>query len=410
MLSTNLDHNSSMREKVKKCMAATTSITNNNTISDRHSNINDHADHNTDVSRSRWQSGGFTNRSVLNVLVIVLVSSWCLSSCLVMAKSLNMDTVDNLAVPDHLDGVKMEQDGHLNQRFRQEIFMGDLEDLDELPYEARRAKLDEVFEKADVDNDQYLDLKELEEWIQRKLEEHLDEATNETDKMFTYLDSNKDGFVQWEEYFRKYLEARGYNKPMIDNYVRKLGSVDFNETLLEYIPLKRNEDRAILMRYQNRWFDADEDTQDNKLTKEEFLKFRHPEHREDSTLEMAESILNSLDKNRNEKLTVDEFIALPPGIVSETEAKDDRQWQDERKYEFENYIDSNKDGIVDVVELKHYLNPRNPVQIKNEAVAILEMIDDNNDKHLSKQEVLHHESEFISSKMVEIARNFHDEF
>lgn len=49
---------------------------------------------------------------------------------------------------------------------------------------------------------------------------------------------------------------------------------------------------------------------------------------------------------------MDEFIALPPGIVSETDAKDDRQWQDERKYEFENYIDSNKDGIVDVIELK----------------------------------------------------------
>ncbi|GAB1602143.1 45 kDa calcium-binding protein-like [Argonauta hians] len=398
---------SSFRAKEESYMPTTTTTNYNNNTNDHHCH---HFNYTTTVNR-RWKMDySTTNRSMVSVLFLFLVSSWCVSSGIVAAKSLNGHNINELDVPDHLDGVKLEQDGHLNTRFRQEIIMGDLEELDELPYEERRAKLDEVFEKADTNNDNYLETSELEIWIQRKLEEHLDEAVNETEAMFRYLDTNGNGFVEWAEYFRKFLEARDYDEKMIQNYLLTMGGLDFNETMLEYIPLKNPQDKVILMRYQGRWFDADETTQDNKLTKEEFLTFRHPEHRDNSMQELAESIIENLDKNRDEKLTVDEFIALPPGIVSEKEARDDQNWQADRKTEFENYIDSNKDGFVNVVELKHYMNPRNPKQIENEAEAIMELIDDDHDQKLSKTEVLRHEDEFISSKMVEIAKNFHDEF
>lgn len=52
-------------------------------------------------------------------------------------------------------------------------------------------------------------------------------------------------------------------------------------------------------------------------------------------------------------MTVEEFIALPPGISSDVNTEEeDLKWQNERKKEFTDAIDLNKDGIVNLNELK----------------------------------------------------------
>lgn len=51
--------------------------------------------------------------------------------------------------PDHLNGLKMERDGHLNKDFHQEVFLGkDMEEFDEDTEPRRnRKKLIEIFTK-----------------------------------------------------------------------------------------------------------------------------------------------------------------------------------------------------------------------------------------------------------------------
>ena len=51
--------------------------------------------------------------------------------------------------PDHLNGVKMEMDGHLNKDFHQEVFLGkEMEEFDEDSEPRRnRKKLIEIFNK-----------------------------------------------------------------------------------------------------------------------------------------------------------------------------------------------------------------------------------------------------------------------
>lgn len=51
--------------------------------------------------------------------------------------------------PDHLNGLKMERDGHLNKDFHQEVFLGkDMEEFDEDSEPRRnRKKLIEIFTK-----------------------------------------------------------------------------------------------------------------------------------------------------------------------------------------------------------------------------------------------------------------------
>lgn len=60
-----------------------------------------------------------------------------------------------------------------------------------------------------------------------------------------------------------------------------------------------------------------------------------------------------LDQDGDKKLTLSEFISLPVGTVENQQAQDiDDDWVRERKKEFEDVIDSDKNGIVTMEELE----------------------------------------------------------
>ncbi|CAH1803352.1 unnamed protein product [Owenia fusiformis] len=52
---------------------------------------------------------------------------------------------EDLNPPDHLDAVRMEQDGHLNKDWRKEVFLGEHEDFDQSTREEQDQKLKMVF-------------------------------------------------------------------------------------------------------------------------------------------------------------------------------------------------------------------------------------------------------------------------
>lgn len=59
------------------------------------------------------------------------------------------------------------------------------------------------------------------------------------------------------------------------------------------------------------------------------------------------------DQDGDKKLTLSEFISLPVGTVENQQAQDiDDDWVRERKKEFEEVIDANRDGIVTMEELE----------------------------------------------------------
>ena len=59
----------------------------------------------------------------------------------------NKLSVDELEPPDHLDAVKMEQDGHLNRDYKKEIFIGNHEQLETVNKEEVSDRLQDIFEK-----------------------------------------------------------------------------------------------------------------------------------------------------------------------------------------------------------------------------------------------------------------------
>lgn len=62
------------------------------------------------------------------------------------------------------------------------------------------------------------------------------------------------------------------------------------------------------------------------------------------------------------------------------------------------------------VYFQDYLDPRNPQQARSEASNLIQMMDDNKNGRLSLQEVMKHKDIFITSKVVDVKRNLHDEF
>lgn len=326
--------------------------------------------------------------------------------------------LDKLEPPDHLEAVRFEQDGMLNKDFHKEAFIGNHEEIDDDPVDIADSKLKDIFNKVDTDSDSHMSLIEIESWIQDKIRQHFDEALEEKAHIFTHMDPDGDGLVDWKDYYKHFLLAKKYDVDKIDSFLKDYGdqALDMKETgesssIKEGKIKLRESDRDQLVRYKFKWTDVEQMPMDNKLNKEEFLAFRHPEQSGLAMKKMIETILNSLDTNNDGKLTLTEFVALPPGDVEDDEQKklDDR-YQDERKKEFINAIDGDKNGIATQKELEDYVDPRNPQQSKAEAVNLLQMLDDNKDGKVSMDEMFKHKDIFVDSKCVNVKRSLHDEF
>ncbi|XP_041377792.1 45 kDa calcium-binding protein-like [Gigantopelta aegis] len=309
-------------------------------------------------------------------------------------------SLDQLKPVDHVDAVKMEQDGHINKEYHKELFLGNHEAIDKGDEETALKKLIDIFKKVDSDSDGHLSEAEMEGWIIQKMEEHFAESIQENDEIFAHLNKDPNGTVPWKVYYTHFLLAKGYTLDQAKKHV-----VDYDEIDLS------QKDKDELIHYKFRWTDADVNPVDNALSKSEFLTFKHPEHSKKTMDSMVYNILNSLDRNEDHNLTKEEFVALPPGEVEGQEFQEmDKQWQKDREREFSEAIDKNGDGVATVEELKIYLDPRNPIQALMEARNLVSLMDDDKDGELSRDEIIKHKNIFLSSKVVDIVGNFHDEF
>lgn len=144
-------------------------------------------------------------------------------------------------------------------------------------------------------------------------------------------------------------------------------------------------------------------------------------------------------------MTLAEFISLPMGTVENQQAQDiDDDWVRERKKEFEEVIDANHDMIVTMEELEvgpllsvllkdnntfiasnlnvylsladipsvpqEYMDPMNEYNALNEAKQMIAVADENQNHNLELEEILKYSEYFTGSKLMDYARNVHEEF
>jgi len=311
---------------------------------------------------------------------------------------------EDLALEDgaHRDGLRLEPGGQLNKKVHAEMFLGGLhEEFLSKSLDQAKWTLKEIVKKVDLDQNGLLTASEMESWLQAKINEHIEEAKNDTDRIFKHLDPDHDGRVDWKDFYMHFLLSRGYDERKSRSHVR-----DYDDG----VKLSQEDKDAIVV-YKFRWTDADTSPVDNKLDVTEFMSFRHPEHNGKTLESMTRNIFKSLDSNRDGDISEDEFAALPPGEVENEEfAAMDRKYQEERKQEFRKYVDADNDGKANLRELRQYLDPTGPGAAALEAKRLLEMMDDDRDGTLSMKEINIHAETFKTSQLMNYAANLHDEF
>uniref|UniRef100_A0A8B9JHQ7 Stromal cell derived factor 4 n=1 Tax=Astyanax mexicanus TaxID=7994 RepID=A0A8B9JHQ7_ASTMX len=134
----------------------------------------------------------------------------------------NSKETNEILPPDHLNGVKMEMDGHLNKDFHQEVFLGkEMEEFEEDSEPRKnRKKLIEIFSKVDFNKDRSVSAKEMQRWIMEKTEEHFQEAVKENKLSFRAVDPDGDGHVTWDEYRVKFLASKGFNEKEVAEKIK----------------------------------------------------------------------------------------------------------------------------------------------------------------------------------------------
>ncbi|XP_043919009.1 45 kDa calcium-binding protein [Protopterus annectens] len=317
-------------------------------------------------------------------------------------KASNSKDENEILPPDHLNGLKMEMDGHLNKDFHQEVFLGkEMEEFEE-DSEPRRNRnmLIEIFAKVDANEDKMISAKEMQRWIMEKTEEHFQEAVRENKLHFKAVDPDGDGHVSWDEYKIKFLASKGFDEKEVAQKIKNNEDLKIDE-----------ETQEVLDNLKDRWFQADSPPADQLLDEDEFLSFLHPEHSRGMLKFMVKEIVRDLDQDGDKKLTLAEFISLPVGTVEDQQGHDiDDDWVKDRKKEFQEVIDENHDGIVTMEELEEYMDPMNEHNALNEAKQMIAVADENQNHQLELDEILKYSEYFTGSKLMDYARNVHEEF
>lgn len=230
--------------------------------------------------------------------------------------------------------------------------------------------------RVDKNHDGQLTIQELAMYLNKKINEHIEEAIQLNPREFRRVDvSPADGLITWEEYHRFFLKEHGMTEADIDEH---------NEIRHTGLNRKARED---MMRDKARWSEAAR-TDLFSLTIDEYLSFRHPESSVSNLLELVDDLLRLFDTDGDDQLTIEEFSDVNmdddddlyrKSLISKTVV--------ERREEFKRIIDKNNDGKADRGELLNYVNPRTPRYALQEAATLFSLADENKDGKLTLNEV-----------------------
>ncbi|CAF0718914.1 unnamed protein product [Adineta ricciae] len=322
-----------------------------------------------------------------------------------IAKDLKSFGIHSLKDDHHLEGLPLDRHGKVNPEFHRELFLGNHElfesniQHDELK---RNKKLEEIFRLADIDHDERVTREELVSYLFKNVQDHLREAKDKNAQLFILIDTNNDGKVTWPEYAALYIRFHHMNA----SDIKDLNDIDFVQESFD------SNLRRELLKIRYRWTEADHDV-DNELNLDEFLAFRHPEIAGRSYKHIVDDIMSQMDRNEDQKLTIDEFAFLPPSGLEDPNNKEwaemDKRWLEEQKREFHEF-DEDNDGVLTRDELLKAYDPLNRGHIDRQIKKLFSKVDDSPaDNALSLDEVQNHADTFADMRLLDAEKVLHEE-
>lgn len=294
---------------------------------------------------------------------------------------------------DHLSDAEHFKNEHHNKQFDHDAFLGEdqAKTFDQLPPEESKRRLGIIVDKIDADNDGFVSLVELKDWIRYTQKRYIDE---DVERHWRQHNPNNDDVIPWETYRKN---VYGFMDEMDQKELNSPNSEGFTYSNL----LKRD---------RRRWAYADVD-QNDALNRTEFAAFLHPEDHPGMRDIVVLETMEDIDKDKDGKVSLEEYIG-DMYTPEEGELDEEPDWVKQEREQFNGYRDTNKDGYMDENEVKDWIAPPEFDHAEAEARHLVFEADSDADEKLTKAEILDKYDLFVGSQATDFGEALarHDEF
>ncbi|EDO32638.1 predicted protein [Nematostella vectensis] len=297
---------------------------------------------------------------------------------------------------EHFRGTEQEH----NTEYDHEAFLGDeKKTFDQLSPEESKERLGKLVDKIDVDHDGKVTEEELKQWIKKSA------------KRYVYEDVDR----QWD-HLKKIEHAKIKMDDLVDgkrvDMAAPIGWEEYKNNTYGFI---KEDDKSeynydnMIKRDRRRWEKADIN-RDDKLSKEEYTAFLHPEEYEYMKDVVVEETLDDIDKNKDGYVSLEEYLG---DLYPESEKEDEEpDWVKTEREQFLTVRDKNRDGKMDKDEVRDWIVPADFDHVGAEVTHLINEADVNKDGYLTKSEIIDKHEVFAGSQATDFgdALTRHDEF
>uniref|UniRef100_A0A6M2DZT0 Reticulocalbin-3 n=1 Tax=Xenopsylla cheopis TaxID=163159 RepID=A0A6M2DZT0_XENCH len=300
--------------------------------------------------------------------------------------------LDPLSKTAHVDGEEHDA------KYDHEAFLGEDEakTFDQLPAEESRRRLGLIVDKIDQDKDGFITLVELKDWIRYTQRRYI---ADDVERQWKQHNPENKPSITWEEYKK---ETYGFLDDMTDQELEQ------EDAGYSY--------KAMIKRDQRRWANADTDD-DGSLDKAQFTDFLHPEESDRMREVVVLETMEDIDKDKDGKISLKEYIGdMFRGETDhdddENKEEDEPEWVKNEREQFSLYRDKDKDGFMDLEEVKNWIIPPDFDHAEAEARHLIYEADGDTDEKLTKDEILNKYDLFVGSQATDFGEALarHDEF
>ncbi|KAL3065348.1 hypothetical protein OYC64_015509 [Pagothenia borchgrevinki] len=259
--------------------------------------------------------------------------------------------------------------------------------FDQLSPEESKDKLGKIVDRIDSNVDGYITTAELKSWIKRVQKRYVYENVA---KVWTDYDLNKDNKISWEEYKQA---TYGYYLANPEEFDESTDQFSF---------------KKMLPRDERRFKTADLNG-DLAADREEFTSFLHPEEFDHMRDTVVLETLEDIDKNGDGHVDEDEYIT---DMFAHEDGGPEPDWVKTEREQFSDFRDLNKDGKMDMEEIRHWIMPQDYDHAQAEARHLVYESDQDKDEMLTKEEILENWNMFVGSQATNYGEDLtknHDE-
>lgn len=241
--------------------------------------------------------------------------------------------------------------------------------FDQLTPEESKERLGKIVVKIDSDQDGFVTVEELREWIKFAQKRWIYE---DVERQWKGHDLNGDGTVSWDEY-RNATYGSVLDDPDPDD--------GFNY-------------KQMMVRDERRFKMADRDG-DMAATKEEFTAFLHPEEYDYMKDIVVQETMEDIDKNGDGFIDLEEYIG---DMYSHDGEAEEPEWVKTEREQFVEFRDKNRDGKMDPRETRDWILPADYDHAEAEARHLVYESDRDKDGRLTREEIVAKYDLFVGSQ------------